>query len=131
MAKESIVIVGTGWAGYTVSEQLDDKKFDITIISPQDTLPYTPLLVCGYLIRLILKRPTNIPKASAACGLFDFSLAEEPVRRKSKRQEYYQARVETVDFDKKICKCQAVYGLNGDSPRRFEVSYDRLVLAPG
>ena len=47
MAKESVVIVGTGWAGYTVSERLDDKKFDITIISPQDTLPYTPLLVCN------------------------------------------------------------------------------------
>lgn len=46
MAKESIVVVGTGWAGYTVSEYLDDKKFDITIVSPQDTLPYTPLLVC-------------------------------------------------------------------------------------
>ena len=45
MAKESIVIVGTGWAGYTVSQRLDDKKFDITVISPEDTSPYTPLLV--------------------------------------------------------------------------------------
>jgi NADH:ubiquinone reductase (non-electrogenic) len=72
----------------------------------------------------------TVAKASAACGLFDFSLAEEPVRRKSKRQEYYQARVETVDFESKICKCRAVYGLEGEG-RTFDVSYDRLILAPG
>ena len=45
MAKESIVVVGTGWAGYTVSQQLDDQKFNITVISPEETSPYTPLLV--------------------------------------------------------------------------------------
>ena len=53
------------------------------------------------------------------------------MRRKSKRQQYYQARVESVDFDKKICKCRGVYGVNGDEPRQFDVSYDRLLLAPG
>lgn len=43
--REHVVIIGTGWAGYNVSQNLDDKKFDITIISPEDTSPYTPLLV--------------------------------------------------------------------------------------
>lgn len=43
--REHIVIVGTGWAGYNVSQKLDDKKFNITVISPQETSPYTPLLV--------------------------------------------------------------------------------------
>ena len=47
MAKEKIVIVGTGWAGYTVSQKLDDKKFEIVVISSEDTSPYTPLLVCA------------------------------------------------------------------------------------
>ena len=45
MAKEAIVIVGTGWAGYTLSQKLDDKKFGVTVISPEETSPYTPLLV--------------------------------------------------------------------------------------
>lgn len=43
--RERIVIIGTGWAGYNVSQKLDDKKFNITVISPEDTSPYTPLLV--------------------------------------------------------------------------------------
>lgn len=70
-------------------------------------------------------------QASAACGLFDFSLAEEPVRRKSKRQEYYQALVDDIIFDKKVCKCQGVSGIDGEEGRQFDVSYDKLILAPG
>lgn len=46
MGKDRIVIVGTGWAGYTLSQKLDSDKFDITLVSPEDTSPYTPLLVC-------------------------------------------------------------------------------------
>lgn len=45
MVREKLVLIGTGWAGYTLSQKLDEKKFDITIISPEDTSPYTPLLV--------------------------------------------------------------------------------------
>lgn len=45
MGRERIVIVGSGWAGFKLTQGLDDKKFDITVISPADTVPYTPLLV--------------------------------------------------------------------------------------
>lgn len=45
MAREKILIVGTGWAGYTFSRALDDKIFDIQIVSPETAFPYTPLLV--------------------------------------------------------------------------------------
>lgn len=61
----AVAIVGTGWAGYTLVHKLDPRKFDTTVISPESTSAYTPLL------------------ASAACGLFDFRLAEEPMCRKS------------------------------------------------
>lgn len=50
--RERIVIVGSGWAGYNVSQNLDDRKFNITVISPEDTSPYTPLLVC-FLVTII------------------------------------------------------------------------------
>ncbi|EME47000.1 hypothetical protein DOTSEDRAFT_85608 [Dothistroma septosporum NZE10] len=112
--QEHIVIIGTGWAGYNVSQNLNDKKFNITIISPEDTSPYTPLL------------------ASAACGLFDFSLAEEPIRHKSKKITYYKGIVEDVDFDKKFCKCRSTCDIDGVTENtQFNVRYDRLVLAPG
>ena len=73
----------------------------------------------------------DVVKASAACGLFDFSLAEEPIRHKSKNIRYCKARVEAVDFAPKICKCRAACDLDGGDARQFDISYDRLILAPG
>jgi len=112
--RERIVIVGTGWAGFNVSQLLDCKKFNITVISPNDTSPYTPLL------------------ASAACGLFDFTLAEEPIRHKSKNITYYKGIVESVDFNMNICKCRSTCDVEGVAGnKQFNVFYDQLILAPG
>ncbi|KJX92937.1 FAD/NAD(P)-binding domain-containing protein [Zymoseptoria brevis] len=111
--RDKIVIVGTGWAGFVLSQELNDSKFDIVVISPEETRPYTPLL------------------ASAACGIFDFSVAEEPVRRQSRRITFYKARVESVDFDGKTCACRSECDVQDGDSRRFDVSYDRLILAPG
>lgn len=52
--RKTVVIVGTGWAGATLSTSLDERKYRIMVVSPEETTPYTPLL------------------ASAACGLYDF-----------------------------------------------------------
>jgi len=109
--KETIVIVGTGWAGYTLAHALDDKKFDIVVISPESTSPYTPLL------------------ASAACGLFNVSLAEEPIRRKSKALRYVKAYVDNIDFEMKICICRPAF--DKLASQTFNVSYDYIVIAPG
>jgi len=111
MGLPSVVIIGSGWAGFTLAHGLDDSKFNITVLSPEAKSPYTPLL------------------ASAACGLFDFSLAEQPVRRKSKRLRYIQASVLDVDFEKKVCLCSPAF--KGMAEQSFEVLYDHLVMAPG
>ena len=55
--RKRVLIVGSGWAGATLSTALDERKYKITVVSPEDTTPYTPLL------------------ASAACGLYDFRFA--------------------------------------------------------
>jgi NADH:ubiquinone reductase (non-electrogenic) len=55
--RRRVVIVGSGWAGATISTALDEQKYKITVVSPEETTPYTPLL------------------ASAACGLYDFRYA--------------------------------------------------------
>jgi NADH:ubiquinone reductase (non-electrogenic) len=106
-----LVIVGTGWSGYTLAHEIDTSQYDVTIISPESTTPYTPLL------------------ASAACGLFNFSLAEEPVRHKSKAIRFYQACVVDIDFEKRTCVCQPAFSRLSD--RTFNVEYDHLVIAPG
>lgn len=110
-AVRRIVVVGSGWAGLTLCHKLDDKKYTITVISPQATCPYTPLL------------------ASTACGLFHSSLAEEPIRQKNKALKYVQATVTDVDFKRKACACSPAFSSLSD--QTFEIEYDILVLAPG
>jgi NADH:ubiquinone reductase (non-electrogenic) len=119
-SKPHIVIIGNGWAGFTVAEKLDLNKYTITVIAPIRTIQYTPLL------------------ASAAAGLFDFRLAEEPVRRRTRTQlSYLKANVDDINFDKRLVHCQpaldkvAGNNFSGTKKHRFSVSYDKLIIAPG
>ncbi|KAK5674982.1 hypothetical protein LTS10_012394 [Elasticomyces elasticus] len=113
LSKDTIVIVGSGIAGLILSRKLDEEKFNVVVISPEEASPHTSLLT------------------SAACGFVDFSLAEEQIRHKSKGLTYYKARVEDVDFVRQVCRCRSACDVPGGKDRSFEVKYDRLVLAPG
>ncbi|KAF7875278.1 hypothetical protein EAF04_002450 [Stromatinia cepivora] len=131
--KPTIAIIGTGWAGWTLTQELSattssTSPYNIIAISPSRTMALTPLL------------------ASAACSIFDFRIAEEPVRRRDSKFEKYQALVTSVDFDNQIIKCKACIGRSGVSGEsmdsltykdiendeaEFNVKYDKLILAPG
>ncbi|TKA24696.1 hypothetical protein B0A50_05684 [Salinomyces thailandicus] len=115
MAKQTIAVIGAGWGAYPLSQQLNLARYNVKVISPVRTLQYTPLL------------------ASAAAGLFDLRLAEEPLKRQHRTQlEYYKAAAEDIDLTNKIIKCRpSVKELNGAVDDAFEVRYDKIVLAPG
>jgi NADH:ubiquinone reductase (non-electrogenic) len=114
MGKQSIIIIGSGWAGATLSGALNDTKYSITIISPETTTPYTPLL------------------ASAACGLYDFSLVETPIRRTGKNIKFLKAVVEGINFKAKTLQCTPAFPDEVALPvDKFELSYDIVVIAPG
>ncbi|KAJ4415986.1 hypothetical protein N0V82_007012 [Gnomoniopsis sp. IMI 355080] len=112
--KPVLAIIGTGWGGFTLSQQVALEKYHLKVISPLRTVQYTPLL------------------ASAACGLFNFRLAEEPVRRKSRTEvEYFKATAENIDFDRRIVQCLTAAGVDGKESSTFDVKYDKLCIAPG
>ena len=111
ITRQKVLIIGSGWAGSTVANKLSTLKYIITVISPSPTTPYTPLL------------------ASAACGLYDFSLVETPVRHEDNRIQFIQGKVRTIDFEKKICRCRPFF--DSLENERFELSYDIIIIAPG
>ncbi|KAG9963682.1 FAD/NAD(P)-binding domain-containing protein, partial [Aureobasidium melanogenum] len=113
MSKPTVAVIGSGWAGFVLSQQLNVANYNVKVISPVRTIQYTPLL------------------ASAACGLFNFRLAEEPVRRRSRPNvEYYKAIAEHIDLEKRIVKCKpSVSEFWKD--KDYDVSYDKIVIAPG
>jgi len=110
--KQSLVILGAGWGGFTLTQSVNLARYNVSVVSPVRTIQYTPLL------------------ASAACGLFDFRLAEEPVRRQHRTDlKYYKASAESVDLDKRTVTCKPdVDELQRES---FTLHYDKIVLAPG
>jgi NADH:ubiquinone reductase (non-electrogenic) len=109
--KQSIVIIGSGWAGSTLSTSLDGNRYSITLISPETTTPYTPLL------------------ASAACGLYDFNIVETPVRHTKKRIKFIRALVREIDFQNKSIKC--IPAFSDLAVKEFSLNYDIVVIAPG
>lgn len=42
--KKSLVILGTGWGGVTLIENLKSEDYNVTVVSPRDYFVYTPLL---------------------------------------------------------------------------------------
>ncbi|KAK4940676.1 hypothetical protein LTR10_019306 [Elasticomyces elasticus] len=113
--KPRLVIVGSGWAGFYVAQNIDLEAYNVTVLSPRRTSAYTPLL------------------ASAAVGLFNFYLAEEPVRSKSRSALHFvKANVLDIDFGRKTCRCAPAFDEDPILAKdEFEVVYDYLVVAPG
>ncbi|KAM5368986.1 hypothetical protein ACJZ2D_009295 [Fusarium nematophilum] len=109
--KQKVVIIGSGWGGYRLVYGIDHRKYDITLISPENTSTVTPLL------------------ASAACGLFDPRLAHEPIRRKDFHAKYIKALVLDIDFGAQTLTCQPAFEQLKDE--RFEVPYDKVIITPG
>ncbi|EER38078.1 pyridine nucleotide-disulphide oxidoreductase [Histoplasma capsulatum H143] len=81
--EERVVILGSGWGGWTVSRKLSPSKFNRTIISPRSYFVFTPLLT------------------DAAVGSLNFSEIVEPVRDRKSNINFIQAAAQSVDFHRK------------------------------
>ncbi|KAF9435924.1 hypothetical protein BGZ76_005220 [Entomortierella beljakovae] len=110
--RQRLVILGSGWGAVSVMEQLDPKKFHVTVVSPTNYFLFTPLL------------------PSATVGTLELRSLIEPIRRLlAKLGGYYlEAKAEDVDFENQLVE---VSGINGSEGRRFYVPYDKLVIAVG
>lgn len=108
--KQRLVVIGSGWVGLYIAQYIDTKRYDTTIISPHQTSSYTPLL------------------ASAACGLFPFTCAEESIRVTNQNATFLRANATNIDFDARKVLCNSAF--DKESPE-FDVEYDTLVLCPG
>lgn len=106
--RRRLVVLGCGFAGYSLLYRLDRRHWDVTVIAPHNYFLFYPLL------------------ASATVGSVEFRSITEPVPRRLKDVRLLQARAEKVDFDRNRVHCR---GAVGDEP--FEVGYDLLVIAAG
>ena len=80
--KEKLVILGSGWAGYTLLRNIDKTKYDTFLVSPNTYFAMTPLL------------------PDAATGNLEFRNVLEPVRETADTY-FYHSWCDHIDFDKK------------------------------
>ncbi|KAJ9648917.1 hypothetical protein H2199_000830 [Coniosporium tulheliwenetii] len=137
--RERVVVLGSGWAGYTVARRLDSKKYQVVVVSPRSYFAFTPLL------------------ASTAVGTLEFRTALEPVRSRRTKVSFFQGWADAVDFkSKRVTIEEAVedpnqgLALTGDrhggksmaerteekkeeakKGQLFDIKYDKLVIAVG
>ena len=114
--EEKIVILGTGWGGYTAARLLADspslRSSKITVVSPSNHFLFTPLL------------------PSSAVGTLEFRAIQEPVRS-IKNINYFQAKAREVDFINQTILCDGMAWHADKDPDVFKVKYDRLIIAAG
>lgn len=109
----SVVIVGSGFTGFECARTLarrlrrEDPDVDISIISPDDYMLYTPLL------------------PDVAGGLLDPRFVAIPLANALRGVQAIRGRVDGVDFDRRTVT------FTDPEERSRMLSWDRLVLTPG
>ncbi|EED87219.1 predicted protein, partial [Thalassiosira pseudonana CCMP1335] len=103
-----VVILGSGWGGYTLARRLQKELFDVRVVSPANHFLFTPLL------------------PSTAVGTLEFRAIQEPVRTIKGLGHYYQAKATNIDLENRVVTCEDLY-----KGVKFDVAYDYLVVAAG
>lgn len=103
-----LVILGTGFAAYSLVKALRSKDYDVTVISPRNHFLYTPLL------------------PSTTVGTIEFRTIIEPIRQKARKCQFFQGLVTNIDLQNRTVACQSL-----DQQRHWHVPYDLLVIAVG
>lgn len=108
--RKKLVILGTGWAGYSVFKNINKRLFDVIVVSPRNHFLFTPLL------------------NSTTVGTLEFRSIIEPIRNTKFRDDHHfqlSAAVGLKPGNKKlICKAEI-------SGKEYELDYDKLVIAVG
>ncbi|KAI8366174.1 pyridine nucleotide-disulfide oxidoreductase-domain-containing protein [Blakeslea trispora] len=108
-----VVILGSGWVGFRLMNDLDKQNYDISVISPRNHFVFTPLL------------------ASTSVGTLEFRCITEPVRTYSSDTNFYQAYCDAIDTENQVVHCTSNIEEEGLTKRQFSLDYDKLVIAVG
>ncbi|KAF1355278.1 pyridine nucleotide-disulfide oxidoreductase-domain-containing protein [Delphinella strobiligena] len=136
--RERVVVLGSGWAGYTLARDLDKSKYQVVVVSPRSYFVFTPLL------------------ASTSVGTLEFRCAVEPVRSRRTNVDFFQGWADQVDFHNKTLSVEEAVenpkqglaltedryagkedakegerNISKKKGKMFDMSWDKLIIAVG
>jgi NADH dehydrogenase FAD-containing subunit len=103
-----IVVLGSGWAGFSFLSHFPRDLAELTLVSPRNYFLFTPLL------------------PSAVSGTVEFRSILEPTRRRLRHVRILDAFADRVDLQAKRIECRGAVGMEP-----FTLEYDILVVAVG
>jgi NADH:quinone reductase (non-electrogenic) len=108
MSRPNLTILGSGFAAFSILKEIDEKLYDVVLVSPRNHFLFTPLL------------------PSTTVGTIEFRSIIEPIRTARKGMRYYQASCMAIDLTDRTLLCESARDSSA-----FTVRYDRLVIAVG
>lgn len=115
--RETIVVLGSGWAAHALLKCADNFKLRVIVVSPTNHFVFTPML------------------ASASVGTVEYRSMTEAIRASNPMiDDYLEGKAIDVDVKKKTITVQLESLLQGSkerTPPTVEVPYDKLVVAVG
>lgn len=106
--KPRLVILGTGFGGFSVIKKIDVELMDVAVVSPRNHFLFTPLL------------------PSTTVGTIEFRSIIEPIRSARPEVTYFNALCTGVDVKKQLVRCRRVKDNKG-----FSLPFDLLLVAVG
>lgn len=108
--RKKLVVLGTGWAGYSVVKNINKKLYDVIVVSPRNHFLFTPLL------------------NSTTVGTLEFRSIIEPIRNTKFRDDHHFQLSRAIALKPEenclICKAEL-------TDQEYQLSYDELVIAVG
>ncbi len=103
-----LVVLGSGFAGYSLLLGLPPRGWQRTLVTPRNYFLFTPLL------------------PSAVTGVVEFRSIVEPARRRLAGVQVLEAEATEIDWQSRSIQCRSSL-----SAETFEVAFDDLVVAVG
>lgn len=111
--KKKVVVLGSGWGGYSFLSYLNNPNYDVQVVSPRNFFLFTPLL------------------PSVTNGTVEARSIVEPIRglMRKKGFEYTEAECVKIDASNKKILCRSKDA--SKDAKEFDMDYDVLVIAVG
>jgi NADH dehydrogenase FAD-containing subunit len=115
--RQTIVVLGSGWAAHALLKVADTYKLRIIVVSPSNHFVFTPML------------------ASAAVGTVEYRSMTEAVRAANPMiHNFLEGQATNIDVKKQTIKVKMnslLSELREGDPPVIEVAYDKLIVAVG
>src|SRR5713101_871679 len=101
--KQKLIVLGTGFAGFSLINEIDVNDYNVSIVSPRNHFLFTPLL------------------PSTTVGTIEFRSIIESIRSATRGIDYYHAVCTSIDTQHQLVLCAPAS--QGEHPA-FSLPYD-------